>query len=105
MWMNEGEIEQMLEFTRYEAPEFAPYARYLSDWMDVVNDNSDGWAYWKAGSGAAGKLMDALQALRDLATLRRRGAGRGRFQEVAGPDQVLRYEAWTDGADARRRAA
>jgi hypothetical protein len=33
--------------------------------MDVVNDNSDGWAYWKAGSGAAGKLMDALQALRD----------------------------------------
>lgn len=65
MWMNEGEIEQMLEFTRYEAPEFAPYARYLSDWMDVVNDNSDGWAYWKAGSGAAGKLMDALQALRD----------------------------------------
>jgi hypothetical protein len=24
MWMNEGEIEQMLEFTKYEAPEFAP---------------------------------------------------------------------------------
>jgi hypothetical protein len=65
MWMNEGDIEQMLDFTRYDAPEFAPYAQYLSDWKDVVNAGSDGWAYWKAGSGAAGKLMDALQALQN----------------------------------------
>jgi hypothetical protein len=63
MWMNEGDIEQMLDFTRYDAPEFAPYAQYLSDWKDVVNANSDGWPYWKGGSAAASKLMDALQKL------------------------------------------
>lgn len=65
MWMNEGEIDQMVEFTKYDAPEFAPYAQYLSDWRDIVNENSDGWPYWSAGTGCAEKLMGALQALKN----------------------------------------
>jgi hypothetical protein len=65
MWMNEGEIDEMVEFTSLEAPEFAPYARYLSDWRDTVNSVSDGWHSWRAGAGCAEKLMEALQSLRN----------------------------------------
>lgn len=42
MWMNEGEIDEMLDFVRDETPDFLRYAQYLSDWRDVVNQNFDG---------------------------------------------------------------
>lgn len=64
MWMNEGEIDEMLDFVRDEAPDFLRYAQYLSDWRDVVNQNFDGWPYWKAGGAAASRLTHALMALK-----------------------------------------
>jgi antirestriction protein ArdC len=41
-------------------PELVPYARYLLAWMRIVNENSDGWAYWRAGAAAGIKLADLL---------------------------------------------
>lgn len=56
MRMNEHDIDHALDVLRERAPEAAPFAKYLSDWKDTINSNSDGWAYWKAGRGAADKL-------------------------------------------------
>jgi hypothetical protein len=60
-WMNESEIDRALEIIKDHAPQYAPYAQYLSDWRDEVANTSDGWPYWKAGTGCAAKLMDAIQ--------------------------------------------
>lgn len=69
MWMNEHEIERALELVEERLPDVAPYARFLLDWKDVVNANSDGWPYWKPASRAAHRLMegvsDAVDSLRD----------------------------------------
>lgn len=85
MWMNEGEIDQMVEFTKYDAQEYAPYAQYLSDWRDIVNENSDGWPYWKIGAGAATKLMEALQALQDSHRFRGEAPDDAQFRKALTP--------------------
>ncbi len=41
MWMNTWEIDEK---------------------ADLIDQNSDGWAYWRKGSQAAAKLMDLIQA-------------------------------------------
>lgn len=64
MWMNESEIDHALEIARAETPHLAPYVQYLSDWRDTVNQNSDGWAYWKAGAKCADKLSDLANGIR-----------------------------------------
>jgi hypothetical protein len=68
-WMNEYEVDRAKATIDERAPEIAPYAQYLRDWVDVVNSNSDGWPYWKAGSRCAGKLQEllerAVKAIRD----------------------------------------
>lgn len=63
MWMNESEIDETLELVAARAPEYLPYAKYLSDWRRIVNGNSDGWPYWKAGTRCASNLMELLKAL------------------------------------------
>lgn len=62
-WMNEGEIDEALDIVGARAQEYLPYVQYLSDWRDVVNQNSDGWPYWKAGAACASKLMDLVKDL------------------------------------------
>ncbi|MTH96131.1 hypothetical protein [Roseibium sp. RKSG952] len=52
----EYEIDDAHDLINHELPEYAPYSQYLSDWRDIVNQNSDGWPYWKAGAKAADKL-------------------------------------------------
>lgn len=52
----EYEIDNAHELISSELPEYAGYSQFLSDWRDVVNENSDGWGHWKAGSKAADKL-------------------------------------------------
>jgi hypothetical protein len=71
MWMNESEIDEALHIVQRHAPEFAPYVKYLSDWRDTINQNSDGWAYWKAGIRCASNLMDLVERL--MSALRERG--------------------------------
>lgn len=61
MIMNEYEIDHMVFVAQTDMPEVLPYARYLADWRDTVNANSDGWAYWRAGSKCADKLSGLLQ--------------------------------------------
>lgn len=60
MLLNEHEIDRLTDILGREAPEVAPYARYLSAWVGIVNSNSDGWAYWRAGSNCARKLSELL---------------------------------------------
>lgn len=71
MWMNEYEIDHAAEMIDNRAPEFSKYAKYLSDWRTVVNENSDGWPYWKVGGRAAEGLMGLVQRVTNVI------AGRG----------------------------
>lgn len=59
--LNEYEIDRIAERTEEHAPEFHPFAKFLRDWKDAVNENSDGWPYWKAGSSCAKRLMSLLK--------------------------------------------
>jgi hypothetical protein len=63
MWMNEAEIDNALEIIEAHAPQFYKYAKFLSDWRDVVNANSDGWAYWRAGTSCADALSAHVSAV------------------------------------------
>ncbi|MNU37072.1 hypothetical protein D3C71_257220 [compost metagenome] len=60
MFINEYEVDEILDITRTHFPEIEPYAQFLYDWKETINNNSDGWAYWKAGRGAADKLATLL---------------------------------------------
>lgn len=71
MHWNEYDIDEAYDVISRRAPEIEPYARYLRDWKDVVNSNSDGWAHWRAGSRAADKLCRLMSLVID--TLRHGG--------------------------------
>lgn len=71
MKLNEHDIDMALETIRERAPHVAHFAKYLSDWKDTVNSNSDGWAYWRAGSAAADKLATLVE--QTMHSLRGRG--------------------------------
>jgi hypothetical protein len=66
MWMNEPEIDDAMDVIAYHEPELARFAKYLGDWREVVNSNSDGWHSWKAGPAAAGKLQDLVKRTTDV---------------------------------------
>jgi hypothetical protein len=54
-WLNEHEIDNAVrQFSDH--PVLGPAARYLSDYRDLINANSDGWPYWNAGTNPAGNL-------------------------------------------------
>lgn len=79
MWMNDSEIDEALDVTRDRAPEYLPYVKYLSDWRDIINQNSDGWPYWKAGYHCASRLMELTSQLMD--GFRDRGTPRPKVKE------------------------
>lgn len=64
MIMNEHDVDDILELTQRQFPEFERYAQYLVEWKDTINSNSDGWAYWKSGRGAADKLAGLLDQVK-----------------------------------------
>jgi hypothetical protein len=61
MWMNRDDIDNMVLVGEVDLPEILPFARFLADWRDTVDDNSDGWSTWRAGSKCADRLMSLLQ--------------------------------------------
>ena len=61
MFYNEWDIQELVERAR-AIPALRPYASYLSQWVEIVNSNTDGWAYWKGGHRAANKLVTLLAA-------------------------------------------
>lgn len=62
-FMNEMEIDELVQICERDHPTIAPYARFLSDWRHIVNRNSDGWHMWPGGYKAAGKLIALLEPL------------------------------------------
>jgi len=62
MWMNEYDIERMLNlFDPAEVPNLAKAAKTLDHFATWTNANSDGWAHWPKPAKAATKIMDLLQ--------------------------------------------
>lgn len=60
MWMNEYEIDEAV--VRYRShPVLGKAARVLSALRHTINENSDGWPYWKAPSKAAKQLMSLFE--------------------------------------------
>ena len=64
-WLNEGEVEHAYALTTQRADLFgstvmqermATAARYLAQYVEIVNDHSDGWPYWTAASRPAEPL-------------------------------------------------
>jgi hypothetical protein len=72
-WMNEDEIDRCVAVLERLGSPAARFARFLADWRDVVNANSDGWAHWQGGSRPAAKLSDLVKRAVDLAAGRDRG--------------------------------
>lgn len=71
MWMNRDDIDNMVLVGETDLPEILPFAKFLADWKDTVDENSDGWSTWRAGSKCADHLMNLLQE----ADSSRRGRG------------------------------
>lgn len=66
-FMNEYDIDDAVRVLEQVDSPTLRYAQYLSDWRDIINNNSDGWPYWKVGTGAAQKLMAAVSQAVDAA--------------------------------------
>jgi hypothetical protein len=60
MWLSEIEVDDMVKRFAND-PVLGPVARYLSDYRDIINRNSDGWHVWSGGSQAGSALMQILQ--------------------------------------------
>jgi hypothetical protein len=45
-------------------PVLGPAAKYLYDYMELINDNSDGWHSWRHGTICADTLGDILYKAR-----------------------------------------
>lgn len=63
--MNEYDIDRAVDIANEHFPHLEKYARFLSDWRDTVNENSDGWAYWSAGRRCADKLAELLSTMKE----------------------------------------
>jgi hypothetical protein len=72
-WMNDFEIDRCVEVLERRDSPVARFARFLADWRDVVNANSDGWSHWQGGSRPASKLSDLVQKATDVALGHDRG--------------------------------
>jgi hypothetical protein len=83
MFMNHVDIDEALALCERHHPAIAPYARYLRDWRDIVDRNSDGWHSWPGGSRAARGLCALLQQA--VNATRRRGV----YPPIEVPDASL----------------
>lgn len=63
MIYNHADIDNVVSILEREAHPALPYARYLRDWRDIVDAQSDGWPYWSGGHRAAAPLMELLHGL------------------------------------------
>jgi len=59
MWMNESEIDDAVRRMATAPLRLARAAEYLQCFKDIINEISDGWAYWSYGT----KCSDGLQAI------------------------------------------
>lgn len=59
MWMNEMEVEDAVQLLA-DNPVMGAAAKYLHRYMELVNENSDGWAYWRFGTKCADDLSQIV---------------------------------------------
>lgn len=60
MWMNQSEIEHVYS-CRVGTPQYVVTAcEFLYAFMNLINDISDGWAYWGYGTRCSNDLQNAL---------------------------------------------
>lgn len=57
---NQAEIEMMVDRAARLDTTTALAGRYAARYLTIINENSDGWAYWSACHGPAEKLLTAL---------------------------------------------
>jgi hypothetical protein len=65
MWMNQAEIEWAYQ-QRHACPNVRKGIKLLYRLMTAINEQSDGWAYWSAGSKSADKLSELLKTAGNL---------------------------------------
>jgi len=63
LFMNEYEIDEAVSYWQNH-PLLGPASKLLAALRDIVNQNSDGWAYWSPPVRAAKMLQELLQAAR-----------------------------------------
>jgi hypothetical protein len=61
-FFNESEIRQIAFRANFNR-DLAPFALVAVQFVETINDNSDGWPYWKAGYRAAGRFLEILNTL------------------------------------------
>ncbi len=61
LFMNEWEVQDAVAMHRGK-PIIGEATELLRKFVDLVNENSDGWPYWSAGPKAAKKLMELIQS-------------------------------------------
>lgn len=62
LFFNEYEIQEMAHRAQTN-PELAPFGKIALRYVEIVNSNSDGWAYWKAASKSAARFLQSLHKL------------------------------------------
>ena len=60
LYMNDFDIMQASQRYRNH-PVMSKAVAFLSAYVDQVNANSDGWAYWRRPVDAAARLMEFIQ--------------------------------------------
>lgn len=60
MWMNRYEVEDT-RFRFANHPVLARATRFLYEFVEETDANSDGWSSWPLPGRAAGQLMDLIQ--------------------------------------------
>jgi len=65
MFMNQSEIEWAAS-RQHDCPNVRKGVQLLLKLMEAVNAQSDGWAYWRAGSKATEKLVTLLKTAGNL---------------------------------------
>jgi hypothetical protein len=63
MFMNEYDITRAIAERRTGIAGKA--ANYLNNYLRIVNSNSDGWGYWRAGTRAATSLCSFVESKSD----------------------------------------
>ena len=62
MWMNEAEIDNAKQRIVEDqcAPHLVEAVQFLSNFRGLINEISDGWAYWSYGTTCSGDLQDLV---------------------------------------------
>jgi hypothetical protein len=63
-WLNESEIDEAMQMFA-EDPLLGPAVRYLDEYRQLVDDNSDGWCYWGYGTKCADDLCNLIETARN----------------------------------------